>query len=73
LASWPQSAVELAKGIGDLEDWSAAQADLGEVYKSLGNVVEAIKHLEEAKKGYVLLGDSQRAAELKECIAELEP
>jgi hypothetical protein len=65
-------AVELAEAGGNVEGLAAIQASLGEVYVGLNNKDEAIRWLTQAKAGYETLGDTQRANELGEQLAELD-
>jgi hypothetical protein len=64
-------AVELAEADQDVEGEAAAQAALGEVYAALGDADEAVSCLEKAQSGYEALGDTQRASELGERMADL--
>jgi tetratricopeptide (TPR) repeat protein len=66
-------AVGLAEAEGNVEGLAAIQASLGEVYyPALNNKDEAIRCLTQAKAGYETLGDTQRASELEERLAELD-
>jgi len=64
-------ALELAEADQDVEGQAAAQAALGEVYATLGDADEAVSWLEKAQSGYAALGDTQRASELGERMADL--
>ncbi len=64
-------AVKLAEAEGNVESLAAVQASLGEVYVTLDNTDEAIQWLTQAHNGYEMLGDTQRASEITERLAEL--
>jgi hypothetical protein len=64
-------AVKLAEAEGNVEGLAAVQASLGEIYVELNNKDEAERFLTGAQAGYEALGDTQRAGELMERVAEL--
>jgi hypothetical protein len=66
------TALEFAESVGDVEGTVAAQSGLGEVYVALGNENEAVRWLTLAQAGYEILGDSQRASQIAEELAELD-
>ena len=66
-------ALELAKAADDLEGQAIAQANLGEVQKTLGELEGAIDSLQNAQAHYRVLGDKERAQELQKQIDELLP
>lgn len=64
-------ALELAGGQDNIESIATMQANLGRVYISLGNVDEAIRHLEAALTGYEALGDTETVQEIMELLEAL--
>ncbi len=65
------TALQLAKRSEDVEGQAVVQAGLGEADDALGNKNEAVRWLENAKAGYVALGDDLQLRELERRIDSL--
>jgi len=64
-------ALQLAKRSEDVEGQAVVQVGLGEADYALGNKNEAVRWLENAKAGYVALGDDLQVRELERRIDSL--
>jgi len=65
--------VKIVESADDPEVLAEAQARLGTVYLTLGNKVEAIHWLKQAKLGYEALGDEKKVEEVQNQLMNLSP
>lgn len=65
-------AIELVQTPKDLEQWTLAQFSLGEVYAATDKYNQARHWYSQARFGYILLGDTQRADLLEQQIESLK-
>jgi type VI protein secretion system component Hcp len=67
-----QKAIDLVQSPEDLEDWTLAHHNLGQVYFLLGNSRQTLDHYRQARAGYSFLGDTVMAEDLQNRINKLE-
>lgn len=65
-------AISLAQNGNEIDGLALYQAELGEIYLDLGDKVEAVRWLEEARQNYEILGDAQQVEALAKQIENLE-
>ncbi|MDJ0598590.1 MAG: tetratricopeptide repeat protein [Crocosphaera sp.] len=65
-------AIEIAKSPEFLEEKTLAQFGLGEVYTAINNIEQAIIFYEQARQGYIELGDTKRINFLERRLETLE-
>ncbi|MDK2411506.1 tetratricopeptide repeat protein [Aphanizomenon sp. PH219] len=58
-------AIDLVQGLEDMEDWTLAQSSLGQVYAAIDDYKKALEHFNQARVGYIFLGDNGRAEVLQ--------
>ena len=71
-AQYYWKAIEQVKTREDLEQWTLAHFSLGEVYAATDNSDWALRSYNQARFGYILLGDTQRADLLEQQIESLK-
>jgi hypothetical protein len=65
-------ALRLSEGASDVEGQAATHAVLGNIYETLGNRDETVRHWQAAIAGYEQLGDQARIAQLRDLLAGTE-
>jgi hypothetical protein len=58
-------AIDLVQGLEDMEDWTLSQYNLGQVYAAIDDYKKALEHFNQARVGYIFLGDNGRAEVLQ--------
>jgi tetratricopeptide (TPR) repeat protein len=64
-------AVDLVQGLEDMEDWTLSQYSLGKVYAAIDDYKKALEHFNQARVGYIFLGDNGRAEVLQRQIKKI--
>jgi tetratricopeptide (TPR) repeat protein len=64
-------AIAQVQGLADLEDWTGAYYGLGQLYAVIGNDEKALQAYQQARAGYIFLGETRRAEILKGRIEKL--
>ena len=65
-------AINLVQSSHDLEEWTLAQYGLGRIYSTISKPPEAINAYQQARTGFLFLGDTQRATVLDHRIEKLK-
>ena len=65
-------AINLVQSSKDLEEWTLAQYGLGRIYSAISKPSEALNAYQQARTGFLFLGDTQRAAVLDRRIDKLK-
>jgi len=64
-------AVDSVQGLEDMEDWTLSQYSLGQVYAAIDDYKKALEHFNQARVGYIFLGDNGRAEFLQRQIKKI--
>jgi hypothetical protein len=64
-------AIAQVRGLEDLEDWTDASYGLGQLYVVIGTAEKALLSYQQARAGYLFLGDTRRAEILQGRIEKL--
>lgn len=65
-------AIARVSGLEGLEDWTLAHHSLAKVYATLNNSQQTLVHYQQAKIGYLFLGDASAVADLEPRIKRLK-
>ncbi|MCY7275964.1 MAG: hypothetical protein LH702_20055 [Phormidesmis sp. CAN_BIN44] len=65
-------AINLVQSSYDVEEWTLAQYGLGRIYSAISKPLEALNAYQQARTGFLFLGDTQRATVLDRRIDKLK-